>query len=101
MISYDTYAFFKNYSTEFTTPDFIGFSVFFQKSSLMYLVSHLRCDIFDLHTSLLCKVLSLTFLPAMRIIQLKSAFSAMRIFQFYITLTISLITFQQSHYVTN
>lgn len=61
----------------------------------------MRCDIFDLHTSLLCKVLSLTFLPAMRIIQLKSAFSAMRIFQFYITLTISLITFQQSHYVTN
>ena len=51
--------------------------------------------------SLLCKVLSLTFLPAMRIIQLKSAFSAMRIFQFYITLTISLKTFQQPHYVTN
>ena len=65
------------------------------------MINHLRCDIFDLHTSLLCKVLSLTFQPAMRIIQLKSAFSAMRIFQFYITLTISLITFQQSHYVTN
>lgn len=31
MISYDTHAFFKNYSTEFTTPDFIGFSVFFSK----------------------------------------------------------------------
>ena len=54
-----------------------------------------------LHTSLCCKVLNLTFLPEMRIIQLKSAFSAMRIFQFYITLTISLKPFQQSHYVTN
>ena len=54
MISYDTYAFFKNYSTEFTTPDFIGFSVFFQKSSLMYLVSHLFCNFF-------CKVFFFLF----------------------------------------
>ena len=92
-------------------PIFIGNSRFFidlhDKITVQILMRtvrlcvHLRCDIFDLHTSLLCKVLSLTFLPAMRIIQLKSAFSAMRIFQFYITLTISLITFQQSHYVTN
>ena len=92
-------------------PIFIGNSRFFvdlhDNNTVQILMRtvrlcvHLRCDIFDLHTSLLCKVLSLTFLPAMRIIQLKSAFSAMRIFQFYITLTISLITFQQSHYVTN
>ena len=49
----------------------------------------------------LCKVLNLTYLPAMRIIQLKSAFSAMRIIQYYITLTIGLKTFQHPHYVTN
>ena len=83
------------------TLDFQGFYGSYLRFAKSGLHSHLRCDIFDLHTSLLCKVLNLTFLPAMRIIQLKSAFSAMRIFQFYITLTISLKTFQQPHYVTN
>lgn len=71
------------------------------QASFEELALHLRCDIFDLHTSLLCKVLNLTYLPAMRIIQLKSAFSAMRIIQYYITLTIGLKTFQHPHYVTN